>query len=227
MAAGTVILRPSADISLGHPVYPEGMKGYMAISEEVSDGSATYIGVLDASDSGGGSSIFELTRVETYKINKVISAKLRLDWMVRSNYQEGNSSVAWMEVTIYCEENAIYTFRDAVKNGGKAPDVLLDVPDIASAFNNYLETSGYIPKVSASISSGYEGHGNKTPVDCALTTLTIILECELGINVYKKVNGAVKAATATYRKLGGSWAEITEEEAKDVLKNNIITEGMT
>lgn len=225
---GTIYLRPSKDVVLGHPVDPEGMSGYMAINEEVSDGSMTYIGVLNASDSGGGSSIFELTRGETYKINKVISAKLSLVWFLESEYLEGNSSESSMEVTIYCEENAIYTFRDSARNGDEASDALLDVPDIVIAFNNYLETNGDIPKVTAEIDSKYDGSG-KAKADCALTTLAIILECEYqkDIGIHKKVSGAVKAATAAYRKLGGSWVEVTEEEAKDVLKNNIITEGKT
>lgn len=45
MATGTFILRPSADISLGHPVYPDTLgAGYLAINEEESDSTSTYIG---------------------------------------------------------------------------------------------------------------------------------------------------------------------------------------
>ena len=39
----TVILRPTADISVTHSVYPAGSAAYSCIDEEVADGDATYI----------------------------------------------------------------------------------------------------------------------------------------------------------------------------------------
>lgn len=40
---GTVYLRPTADISVNHNVYPAGSAGYACIDESVADGDATYI----------------------------------------------------------------------------------------------------------------------------------------------------------------------------------------
>ena len=64
-------------------------------------------------------------------------------------------------------------------------------------------------------------------VDVRLSQFYIEIEYTeiLNMGIRKKVGGAVKAATAAYRKTNGSWTEITEEEAKDILKNNIITQG--
>lgn len=48
---GTFVLRPSADISVGHNLYPtDSSAAYLLINEEESDGNATYI----ASDIGEG-----------------------------------------------------------------------------------------------------------------------------------------------------------------------------
>ena len=44
MAAGSFILRPSADIVLNHEVDPDTLgAGYLAICEEVQDGATTHI----------------------------------------------------------------------------------------------------------------------------------------------------------------------------------------
>ena len=44
MATGTIILRPSGDISVGHILYPEGSTAaYLLLNEETADGTSTYI----------------------------------------------------------------------------------------------------------------------------------------------------------------------------------------
>jgi hypothetical protein len=61
----------------------------------------------------------------------------------------------------------------------------------------------------------------------SVTQAYIELEYEyiLDIGIHRRVGGVVKAATAAYRKVGGTWQEIDEAEAKDILNNNIITQG--
>lgn len=79
MATGTLYLRPSADVSLGHPVYPTTLgAGYLTINEEVSDDTATYIGVyLDADATFSYTSVFQMSlSTDVAKIKRVNSAKI-------------------------------------------------------------------------------------------------------------------------------------------------------
>ena len=101
---------------------------------------------------------------------------------------------------------------------------------LLSNTNAFLKKNDKLPELKMILRTVAHGMTNKNNYGCIRVTqayLEIVYEDITDIGVFKKANGAVKATAVAYRKLGGSWAEITEEEAKDVLKNNIITEGMT
>jgi hypothetical protein len=105
----------------------------------------------------------------------------------------------------------------------------VDASPLVNFINNHIAQKGVTAPLNlimrvTTYCGGSDPHNDYPPIS-ELSQAIFELECETGINVYKKDVGVVKAATTAYRKLGGSWAEIPEEEAKDILKNNIITQG--
>lgn len=229
MATGTFYLRPSADISLGHPVYPDTLgAGYLAISEEVSDGSSTYIGVDQATTDSAYTSIFKLSLNEIPEIINILSATFIYNGYVKGIDMEGNPANAYCYCTVKINEQQIFTGDE--KAGQINEDSLTDadMPDLVSVLNNHIKNSGIenIPDVTIEISTEVDNAGSgKRAASSYVSQIAIALECEYaeGLNINHKVNGEWKAATAAYQKQNGAWVEITEDECKSILSGSFIT----
>lgn len=230
MATGTFYLRPSADISLGHPVYPDTLgAGYLAISEEVSDGSSTYIGVDQATTDSAYTSIFKLSLNEIPEIINILSATFIYNGYVNGISTVGNSTEAYCYCTVKINEQQIFTGYENSGSGSYDSLTLADMPDLVSVLNSHIKNFGIenIPEVTIEISTEVENArtDSKGKASSYVSQIAIALECEYaeGLNINHKVNGEWKAATAAYQKQNGAWVEITEDECKSILSGSFIT----
>lgn len=225
MATGKFYIRPSADISLEHPVYPDTLgAGYLAINEEVSDGTATYIGLTSNPDSDvKWSSSFKMSLFGDKEITKVSSATLRYD-----GYVNRGSNGSFHQICFYISDEEVWSgYNESDTDGYRYDGVSdADMPDVVSALNSHIEANGSgIPEITLVVSSECsKNDGTKSTGKAYVSYIAIELECEYtaGLNIHRKVNDNWVQAKAAYQKQNGSWVEITEDECKAILQSNGI-----
>ena len=218
MATGTFYLRPSADISVEHSLYPEGStSAYMLINEETSDGEATYIYKYCYNEYSATSS-FKMNGEYPDKIPNITSAKLVI------NGDDDGSKNAYREIKATVKIGSTSFEYSNTSN----PHISTDASDIAAEINNNLN-NGIVPNVEISIYSylsdnqdvGTEG------LTVYITQVYIELTYEFDLNIYTKSNGVWTQADAVYQKQGGVWTEITGDEGKSVLRSHLIRHAIT
>ena len=228
MATGTVYLRPSADVSLEHTIYPTTLSaGYLAISEEICDNDSTYIEVSTSATSNSitasGTSRFRFSIKDTKKITSVTSASLVL--YTHSNNANNNRDLT---ATVYINGEKCSEVESDVYEDGVYIEERFELANEASALNKNL-SAGELPPVEVEIytkgvyKSDTSKASNKT-VSFNISQVFIELECEYeaGLNIYHKQNGVWKQAQAAYKKQNGAWVEITEDECKVILQSGLI-----
>ena len=175
---GTCFLRPSADISLGHPVYPETLSaGYLAINEEVSDGNATYIGYTTSSNGEiSATSKFKMSLQDEYQIAQIVSAKLVIKGYLSGNYSENAGTTAAScngSVSILGEKAFEWNER---RTSGTVQTFSYDMPNFVTILNNYITAGNEsIPEVTIEITNSIE-HKNKAG-QSYVSQVAIELEC--------------------------------------------------
>ena len=237
MASGTIILRPSGDAGSDHKGYPEDTALYKWINEEKCDDDEGYIyyskdlGLTDY----GLSKYYLSGAVPAVKI-KVTGVRARF---AAKSTDSGATSYVHFEVRVPPDSYYDYaTDRRQATDYLTEPETLLFGDDLVERINAYIGENGNNSLTNLmlliGITAGSYSHGTSSSTSYEYDTVRVsqaYLEIDyeeiLNIGVYRKSGGAVKAAMLAYRKKSGSWVEVTEEEAKDVLKNNIITEGTT
>lgn len=178
---GTLYLRPSADISLGHPVYPTTLSaGYLAINEEVSDGASTYIGYASSSTGEVSStSRFSLSPDIKDNVSHVSSAKLYLIGSVTGNTQENaGQTTGYCSGSVSVSGETVFTWDKSATSGVNVLSTVgTEMPDFVTFLNNYLAASGNknIPDVVVEITNRVR-HSNKTATSY-VTQVAIELEC--------------------------------------------------
>lgn len=246
MATGTLYLRPCADISLGHPVYPETLgAGYLAINEEVSDGKTTYIGYLDytTEETVSCTSKFKLSFSKPTKITNVSSVRTGGYGDCYKASTAGNESKT--DINFYVAGTfvaSIYSWyyryigymaseeSGTVCKSSDADDYLTgywysnhELPSLVSAINDYITSTGEFPDIIVEITNsvyGGTGSSKASYLPCAyVSQLYLEVDCDYqsDIGVHHKVNGSWKAVNKAYQKQNGSWVEITGDQCKSII----------
>lgn len=228
--AKNLILRPQYDIYAQHPV-PEGFSGvWDLINEEKADGDSTRIEAYVHGKGNNESNLSSEVGFRTIHFNKkrITQIILTISFKCQKSMFESSVNIDYT-ITSAGQKSVWLVASDIVTTLGYITKDFVADETLISAINSHIESTGYLPEIRLKIQTNLYVEENKdSSNEYYITQAYITLTYEDGtIGIRKKNGGAVKAATAAYRKLGGSWVEVTEEETKDILKNNIITEGMT
>lgn len=166
MASGTLIFRPSADVSLNHSL-SSGSVGYRLIADETPDDNSTYISqTLSATDSTSVSSVFTLTCAElppySFKITAVrlyargakgnngetASATCYFAAGSASGGSSNNAAVSGTLNTSYATSNAtsdslMTEINSYVENDGEFPIISVKVTTTGTKSSNKNASNGY------------------------------------------------------------------------------------
>ena len=229
---GQGVYRPSADIEVGHAI-PNGFSGiYELLDEEVTDDSFTEI--CEEDDTSTSSTVLVKVPIKKAAIQQIRlvsrmcvteegDARGEVEFYISVNdsggipfgtYQSaGYLPTAWVEGEYYTFESVIPSDAEVYK-------------DIES----YYKINKTMPPLEIRIvttgdsSNGYGG--DKTgSAHVSQVYLEIVYENITNIGIFDKIQSDHKAATAAYKKVGGTWTEISEDEAKATIKNNTIRRG--
>lgn len=235
MAQNTLILRPVSDIfriqDQGQH-YPDNddIPAYLLVNEVAADGDATAIccqgenGVNGSYTDAEYAFGLDLSALPT-KI-KITDINIYIVWNRDTSAYESAEIGAKIFIDgdegvtcgTFSSQNEVTNYESAIISGALVKETI----------NSYISKNKAIPPLYYSIFIGLStGHEYKDSVRANVTQTYIELTYEdiTDIGVRKKVNGNYTAATAAYQKIGGSWSEITEEDCKNILRNNTIRSG--
>lgn len=226
MVSGKLYLRPSADISVGHSLYPStSAEACLLINEEVCDGDSTYI--YFTSEDGGTTSRFAMTIQKQPKITAIKSGIIAISPTYHDAY--GND-IGSDDLTIYINGTAYTTYKSICHYSTELikdyTEQRFNLTDEVSALQSYLSTNGSLPSIELEIytfAAVNEGAKTATTGKHRVGQVYIELDCEYEYEIYKKESGEWKPAHTVYQKQSGSWVEITLNELKNILQNSFIT----
>lgn len=245
MATGTIILRPSADIFIGHTLAPlDSTVGYVLINEETTDLSSTFIGARmlssDFVDDGliiNESSEFELSAIDNIPNEKIIITGVKIhsygtngsDSDILSN-KIGlcvNGEVCRLHDILYTD----FILNDDGTEGIYGYNVVDDIESIQMLNKHLLKTDiGIIPSISIQFITSV-GDYNGDPDDkfkyvyCpTLSTIWVELSYETyaGLPIYKKNEHEWKMGYGVYIKSNGSWVKQDIDTAISYINNKFV-----
>ena len=224
--------KPSADVIVGHEI-PDGFSAiYELLNEEVADDD--YTEISSKGEDPKSSIVLVNLSVEKAKISQIrlnsriyidvnyIGSRITFRIYVGEKYYEieqyadrpmGINDNVW-----YIDE--YYSFESVISKNAL----------IIKEINSYYRANGTMPPIYIEIITDgqyYEGNsGSKLTIPkVSQVYLDVVYLTITDIGLFNKVGDAYKAATAAYRKAGGAWSEISEDEAKATIKNNTIRRG--
>lgn len=221
MASGTLYLRPSADVVLGHKVYPDTLtEGYLAISEEVSDDTATYLQATYSSDT----STFVLSGAVPEKPFNIQSGNIYLAFT--SPLQYGKVQVSLL-AKLYIEGVEVGTFSDEA-NYDYFTSFSSNINDeIIRIINEHIATNKTFPNIQVSVKFWIKFESNESGKGGGsgdLTQMYISLSYDevSGLPIHTKSNGTWVQAQKAYQKQNSTWVELTEDECKSIFQSSLI-----
>lgn len=224
MATGTIILRPIADYDTGEVVweiYPADLtEKYLAVNEEVCDEDATHITVSAKSD---GSSLFY--RWGFLLGGNIPDGKIEIVSAVIKAYARKDSGTsAGMGFDVLAGDETVTIARKSL------PDtyglMTYESEELLAMLNDYIELKGTLPSLTLIADTSMSAGSSKGSAVAALYISQLFMElnytASFGLNIHRKVNGEWKQAQAAFKKVGGVWTEITEDECRAYMQGNLI-----
>ena len=181
IVTGTLILRPSADISVEHILYPaDSAAAYLLINEEVSDEKTTYIRspeplINDADGEETSTSKFELSNTTHLDVNRFIITSVSIEG---DPYSSSTGSPAKNRFAL--EINGIMTESVYVESE-KNVDISTSMNSAIALINDFIFEHGTLPNINIIIESiGYKeiGESKTTYVKTGVSQVYVVLGYE-------------------------------------------------
>ena len=230
MASGVSYLRPSADISLGHDIYPTSgtSTGFDRINEEVNDGHSTHITSIVKGESGtvgSATSQFAMSGIIPDG-SKCTGAK----WHIVARAGDTDEVTNCTAVAGFTVDGAVYTSTISITDMSTYTPYSADVSGLPGAINTYILQNGTFPAVtltltSNGVSAGSGANKEYTVMEITQVYLELSYEEQTDIGVHVKIGGTWTGATQAYKKVNGAWVEITTDECKTILQNSFCIRG--
>jgi hypothetical protein len=197
----------------------------LAISEEESDDSSTYLRGGSATSTFAFSCILHESKIKTIQ-----SGRIYLDFTVP--VQHGHIRVGEIQVKLHVDKTEVGTYEYQITDDVSllSSHTFNITEDNLNIISDYLTSKGYLPNIWVSVMFSIDyasndsgkggGSGNLTQMYISLT-----YEESTGLFIYHKVGSSWKQAQSAYRKQNGAWAEITEEECKTILQSSFIIQN--
>lgn len=229
MAEHVAILRPISDIPENdNPIF-------LLVNEKVADDSSTEISLRGGIGINGKDQEMDYAfGIDTSQIpSKANVLNVRL--MVRS-YAIGD---AGCNITggLYVndakvESSTVLNYhrydQDSELTGEYQSLFLAFTVDDIKVINTYIKNHKSFPPLDFYIHlyAGTAGeYKNPAIIYLTQTFLEITYNDVVNIGIYEKAGGKQIPSTAAYKKVDGTWSEISEDECKEMLKNNNIRRG--
>lgn len=146
LIVGSMILRPSADISVGHSLVPTNSTiAYLLINEEVSDNASTYI--TGRSISAVSESKFVLSNTSQLEVSQLTVTSVTI---CADSYDfQGRSTNAYNEFVLEINGKETVAYRvTSMKDL-----VSISVPDAIPLINEVVANTGTLPSINITIRS--------------------------------------------------------------------------
>lgn len=227
MATGVIYLRPSADISVEHTLYPtDSASAYSLINEEVCDADSTYIvGSNPNTDTETlFTSVFSLQKVSLQKA-KVTDISFGCVWKNGASDNENDT----VTITISFGDSSLsatsVSGTSSTLSFGSVYFSYGNQEDFIEALNNYIKINKDMPTFTLTLET-LAGNDSADYKDSAgsVSISQIYVKMSYGslLDIHKKKNDTWTQSMSAYQKQNGTWVEIAEDECKNYLKSNLI-----
>lgn len=214
----TVILRPTADVSLGH-LCSSGSSGYALINEATADDNSTYIKqIISSTSSVSATSRFKVSGsgVGKFKISS-IGLTVRLYFLTANDSDTASFSI---QLTVNGKTGSSLTgtpnssYSDFTKTYSPSDFGLTD-----TVFDGF-DAANFVIQVET---SGKKKRDKDDDSNIRITQVYITVEYEpvsdtTASGIYLKQNAAYTQANAIWKKTNGVWTK-TDKTAIDTTKN--------
>ena len=229
MARKKFILKPVADISLQHSLYPaDSTTGYNLINEEVDDGDATYIykSVLATREEETVTSTFKMGCDNVPDNYYPIACWLHTNIKSTMGSDDEKSSVT---LSLQLGENSEDLFTIELTNGlmGGTYDYEyrpIRIYNLEKKIQNFYEESqnNSDPQIILSITTHIEASSAEKATDHEVKIGQVYLEVEYTDYMQSSIKCSTEWAkpVTTYKKINGTWSELTETEFLEDMQNN-------
>lgn len=221
-----ICLRPCADISIEHTLYPsDSTNAYLLVNEEVADDGSTYIECKYESTNveKNATSLFKMTQPEVNTNIEIIGIK----FYTKLAAIKGASNTT--EVSISVNNITASTGAVAPSNTTSVMNYELEELEFTNAtnllneINSYIKINGSFPDMTLTLISKvlYSGKGTYTSSVSQYSQIYLELEYieEADMGIHIKSNGSWLPATQAFQKVSGTWIEITADECKTILQS--------
>ena len=207
MASGTIIFRPSADVSLNHNC-STGSVGYSLIADATADDNSTYIAqTLSATNSASVSSVFTLTCSELPPYSfKITAVRLYSRAMGASNNGSGTYTCYFAAGTSAGGSSNNAATTGEVKSGNYAT-VNSTSTELMNSINNEIETNQEFPIISVKVTTTGAKNSDKNASNGYIRVTQVYAEFdyeetvfeppeeEIGVNYYSVTISSINAST--------------------------------
>ena len=207
MASGTLIFRPSADVSLNHTL-SSGSVGYRLIADETPDDNSTYISqTLSATNSTSVSSVFTLTCAELPPYSfKITAARLYSRAMGASNNSSGTYTCYFAAGTSSGGSSTNAATTGTVTSGNYAT-VNSTSTVLVDTINNELTANQEFPVISVKVTTKGTKSSDKNASNGYIRVTQVYAEFdyeetvfeppeeEVGVNYYSVTISSINAET--------------------------------
>lgn len=170
LVSGTLYLRPSADISLGHGYWPNTLTaGYLAINEAESDDYTTY---LSTNMGDNFESVFSMAFAENAKPVSISTMKL-----VAVDSFSDSTGLEHVQTYVVTLEDGTQYSATKTHSGSTSGFVVteFDLSSIVNAINNHIGETGSFPAITLTVNSVAPKNTIKSSSDHKLTQVYIEL----------------------------------------------------
>lgn len=227
---GVLNIRPVADVSVEHEI-PSGFTGvYQLVDEEVADDDTTCIGCaaeanMDDDVRVSNTSVVSFDSIDFSEKRVVAVNIVGRHKIIGNSGSLGNQSVEYSVVF----DNNTASYSDDTISEYMTCDKCVAPPssEIVTAINSTVKNTKIFSGVQLGLRTSAHSHGtalkegSKSAAYITQAYLVVYYEDDVGLGIYKTINGAWTQAQCAYQKQNGVWVEISEEECKSIISTSL------
>lgn len=213
MATGTIILRPSSDISISHTL-SSGSSAYALIADEVQDGDSTYISqALTTNAASNTSSLFGMNGTIPSSNITVTNTRIHVCGSIGNNSETGSYFCYFDGNNPNTDEDINKGISAVLTNSYRADTVTR--PALTERINELIETTGNFPTITMLVRTSGAKASGKNAANGYIRLTQVYVEfdyetVETSKKIYTKVNNSWKEYSKVYKKVNNVWVEQTD-----------------
>lgn len=225
MALNTTRIKPCADISGKHTLFPEDSgAAYLLVSEAVADGDATYICHGDGTSGEDVDSAFKLTLSDMPLVYNLVAASVSLNTRCDSvNGSGGDGVLVRCAIKMNGTEYILNTTEQMDHYIYKTNSIEVSDTQFITDFNDYLDVNKTSPEIELYITTSFIPHDSGKGLQYyAFHISQVYMTLTYDTGIQRKIGNSWVRIKEAYQKQSGKWVEIDKDVCKSIIQSNFL-----